>query len=67
MALPVQPEITTAFGMVMIVARPESQPGSLDLRQLQLARDAHAAEGRISRVMGELGCAAEEEAGGARL
>jgi general secretion pathway protein E/type IV pilus assembly protein PilB len=32
------------------------------MRQLQIAHEAHAAEGRVTRVIGELGCTSEEEA-----
>lgn len=46
----------------MIVARLDSQEPVLDLQQLQIAREAQAAEGRITRVLGDLGCATEEEA-----
>jgi len=63
--LRVQPVIAMEAGMIMIVAHPEPEPLLLDLRQLQVAREAYAAEGRITRVVGELGCASEEEAWGA--
>jgi len=46
----------------MIVASDQSTPRSLDLRQLQIARDCQATHGRLAQVAAELGCDSEEEA-----
>ncbi|MFV1966639.1 MAG: GspE/PulE family protein [Pirellulaceae bacterium] len=46
----------------MIVARDQSPPRPLDMRQLQIARDAQASHGQLGPVAAELGCSSEEEA-----
>jgi general secretion pathway protein E/type IV pilus assembly protein PilB len=46
----------------MIVARPETRQALLDRQQLQRAREAQASDGSLARIVGELGCASEEEA-----